>query len=291
MVGQETTGKREQGSGNRRAIPYSRFPFPCRFSARDRIRTCDLQLRRLTLYPAELRARTRAIAANLTAKNTWLNKSPGQLAFGYAPARAQSTHSDASIVCRAACAEPERRRSRRSAGEPELLAATNHPCRTSFGWLQRHTIGLNDLHPFRLLQCRRKKPAVSHGYPDLVSRGVSLCATERVDLRVHDLDLRQRLGHVEVEHRLIARPPLHHLRRSVLAVELRVVPADLDGAELWMREPRPRFEAGSAKFLVAVPQHFDRFNGPVAIVVALTSAIPQRVAVPDRADEKVAEIW
>ena len=26
------------------------------YSARDRIRTCDLQLRRLTLYPAELRA-------------------------------------------------------------------------------------------------------------------------------------------------------------------------------------------------------------------------------------------
>src|SRR4051812_22758547 len=29
----------------------------CSRGARDRIRTCDLQLRRLTLYPAELRAR------------------------------------------------------------------------------------------------------------------------------------------------------------------------------------------------------------------------------------------
>src|SRR5687768_5072815 len=140
MVGQETTGKREQGSGNRRAIPYSRFPFPCQFSARDRIRTCDLQLRRLTLYPAELRARTRAIAANLTAKNTWLNKSPGELAFGYAAACAQSTHSDASIVCRAACAEPERSCSRRSTGEPELLATTDHSRSTPSGRLQHHAV-------------------------------------------------------------------------------------------------------------------------------------------------------
>src|SRR5688572_592922 len=52
-------GSREVGGANTVDVRSSLFLLPSISNARDRIRTCDLQLRRLTLYPAELRARIR----------------------------------------------------------------------------------------------------------------------------------------------------------------------------------------------------------------------------------------
>src|SRR4051812_39025665 len=49
-------------------------------SARDRIRTCDLRLRRPTLYPAELRARGTAVG-KLSVAQVGVNETPGPPAW------------------------------------------------------------------------------------------------------------------------------------------------------------------------------------------------------------------
>src|SRR5687768_12658287 len=114
---------------------------------------------------------------------------------------------------------------------------------------------------------------------------------ERGDRRAHDLDPRQRLRHVQIEHRLVARPTLHDLRWAILNVELRVEAADFDFAELWVLIFCPRLEALPAELLVAVAEHLRRLDDAITIVIALAATIPELVAVPDRPDEEVPKVW
>ena len=53
-------------------------------SARDRIRTCDLRLRRPTLYPAELRARG-TVVGKVSVAQVRVNETPGDRATGVRP--------------------------------------------------------------------------------------------------------------------------------------------------------------------------------------------------------------